>query len=80
MTHVGGLAGSVKRQYGISTLHRQAPLTRKLVHLPAEQDLRLHLAVLDGILVKILQNDAAARYLALTRWFGWRFLRPVGSF
>lgn len=41
-------------------------LTSKLIHFPPEQDLRLHLPVFDGDLVKVLEYDATAGYLAFT--------------
>lgn len=44
----------------------------ELVHLPAKENLRLDLAVLDGGLVKVLEDDGALGHLTLpTRLRGW---------
>jgi pyrrolidone-carboxylate peptidase len=39
--------------------------TGELIHLPAKENLRLDLAVFDGIFVKVLENDTTAGNFAL---------------
>lgn len=47
-------------------------LTCELVHLSSEQYLRLYLLVFDGVVVKVLENDAAARHLPFPGRLGGR--------
>lgn len=53
-------------------MKKMVVLTCELVHLPPEQYLRLYLLIFDGVVVKVLEDDAAARHLPFPGRLGGR--------